>query len=275
MKTEKQKVIFSGFIRFNKLLIHHRYLIFSMAKREIAAQYVGSFLGFVWTFIKPLVMILVFWFVFSVGFRARPVADIPFVVWLVGGLAPWFCFADIVSSSTGAVVGNSHLVKKTLFPSQILPVIKLLSGLITHGVFLIIMFGLLIANGVPIRLYSFQFIYYLLCFSLLALGVSWFVAALNVFVRDVGQIVGVILQVGFWGTPIFWDINMMPPQVQMWLKLNPFYYVVQGYRDSFINFVPFWDHLLYTLYFWVFTALTLLVGAYVFRKLKPQFADVL
>ncbi|WP_244155840.1 ABC transporter permease [Desulfofustis glycolicus] len=246
-----------------------------MAKREIAAQYVGSFLGFVWTFIKPLVMICVFWFVFSVGFKSMPMGDVPFVVWLAAGLAPWFCFADIVTSSTFVVVGNSHLVKKTLFPSQILPVIKLLSGLITHAVFLSILLGLLIFQGISLSLYSLQFIYYLCCFSLLALGISWMVASLNVFVRDTGQIVVVILQVGFWGTPIFWDIKMMPSDVQFWLKFNPFYYVVQGYRESFLNFVPFWHHGLYTVYFWTVTLLALLVGAYVFRKLKPQFADVL
>jgi lipopolysaccharide transport system permease protein/teichoic acid transport system permease protein len=110
---------------------------------------------------------------------------------------------------------------------------------------------------------------------MLALGISWLVSSLNVFVRDVGQIVGVVLQVGFWATAIFWDMNMMSPEVQMWLKLNPVYYVVQGYRESFINFVPFWHHGLYTLYFWSVTASALLGGAFVFRKLKPQFADVL
>ena len=142
-------------------------------------------------------------------------------------------------------------------------------------VFLVILVGLILSQGVPLRFHSIQCIYYLCCFSLLALGVSWLVSALNVFVRDVGQIVGVILQVGFWGTPIFWDIKMMSPEVQVWLKLNPFYYIVRGYRESFIDFVPFWHHGLYTLYFWLFTCGMLLSGAYVFRKLKPQFADVM
>lgn len=268
-------MLFTGFIRFNKLLVHHRYLIWSMAKREIAAQYVGSLLGFMWTFIKPVVMICVFWFVFSVGFKSKPMGDIPFVVWLAAGLAPWFCFADVVVSSTHAVVGNAHLVKKTLFPSQILPVIKLLSGLITHTVFLVILVVLLISQGVPLRFHISQFLYYLFCLSMLALGISWAVSALHVFVRDVGQVVAVILQVGFWATPIFWDINIMSPKVQQLLKINPFYYIVQGYRESFLDFTPFWQHGLYTLYFWGVTGSALVGGAYVFRKLKPQFADVL
>lgn len=268
-------MIFSGFFRFLKMLVHHRYLIWSMAKREIAEQYVGSFLGFVWTFIKPIVMICVFWFVFSVGFKAKPMGDVPFVVWLASGLAPWFCFADIVTASTGSVISNSHLVKRTQFPAQILPVVKLLSGFITHGVFLLILMGLLLAQGIPVTIYLFQFLYYLFGFSLLALGISWLVAALNVFIRDIGQLVAVVLQIGFWATPIFWDIRIMPPQIQQYLKLNPFFYIVQGYRDSFISGVPFWFHWKYTIYFWLVTGFILLCGAYVFRKLKPQFADVL
>lgn len=268
-------MVFKGFVKFTRLLVHHRYLIWAMAQREIKSQYVGSFLGFVWTFIKPLVMICVFWFVFSVGFKSKPMSDVPFVVWLAAGMAPWFCFADIITSSVGAVIGNAHLVKKTIFPSQILPVIKLLSGLITHAVFLTILVGLILTQGLSLSLSTLQFVYYLICFALLALGISWLVASLNVFVRDVGQIVGVILQVGFWGTPIFWDINMMSSEIQLWLKLNPFYYVVQGYRESFLHFVPFWHHGLYTMYFWVVTCGMLLLGAYVFRRLKPQFADVL
>jgi len=109
----------------------------------------------------------------------------------------------------------------------------------------------------------------------LALGLALATSALNVFLRDVYQLVTVALQVGFWVTPIFWDIQIMPEQAQWYLKLNPVYYIVQGYRDSFITFVPFWHHSLYTLYFWVVTGLVLIGGSIIFKNLKPQFSDVL
>ena len=117
--------------------------------------------------------------------------------------------------------------------------------------------------------------YYLFCLLVLALGLSWMFSALNVFIRDVAQLVSVVLQVGFWVTPIFWDIQMMPSKVQWFLKLNPVYYIVQGYRDSFITGTPFWSHPLYMLYFWVCALTILFLGAYVFKRLKPQFPDVL
>jgi len=246
-----------------------------MAKREVASRYVGSFLGFVWTFINPLVMIFVFWVVFSVGFKVQPTKNVPFVVWLTAGMAAWFVFADMVNGSAEVIVSNAHLIKKTLFHAQILPVTKTVSSLVTHAVFLLVLFGLIIFQKMPFSLYYVQFLYYLLCLCMLGLGLSFAVSALHVFIRDVGPIVSVALQVGFWATPIFWDVNIMPLKVQFIFKLNPMFYIIQGYRESFIYFHPFWTHPYQTLYFWIITSLVFVIGALIFKKLKPQFADVL
>jgi ABC-type polysaccharide/polyol phosphate export permease len=246
-----------------------------MAKREVAIRYVGSFLGFLWTFINPLVMIFVFWIVFSLGFKVQPSDGVPFVIWLTAGMAIWFVFSDIVNGSTTTVVNNASLIKKTVFPSQILPIVKIVACLITHMVFLSVLIVLILIKRMPFSFYYVQFIYYFLCMAVLALGIGWAVAALNVFIRDVAQVVGVILQVGFWATPIFWDISIMPPRLQTVLKLNPMFYIVQGYRESFIYFFPFWRHPYQTSYFWAMAAVTFVCGALIFKKLKPQFADVL
>jgi len=264
-----------SFIYFVRLIFLQKQLIFSMAKREVATRYIGSILGFIWTFIHPMVMIFVFWVVFSVGFRVQPMNDVPFVVWLTAGMAAWFLFSDIINGAASCVVANAHLIKKTLFHSHILPVVKIVSCLITHGVFLSVLIGLIVFQKMPFSFYYLQFFYYLLCMVILALGFGWAVAALNVFIRDVGQIVGVIIQIGFWATPIFWDINIMPHKIQMAFKLNPMFYIIQGYRESFIYFRPFWEHPRQTAYFWVVSSFMLLIGALIFQKLKPQFADAL
>jgi lipopolysaccharide transport system permease protein/teichoic acid transport system permease protein len=263
------------FINFIRLIILQRQLIVTLARREVATQYVGSLLGFIWTFINPIVMISVFWVVFSVGFRVQPKNDVPFVIWLTAGMAVWFVFADIVNGSSGAIVSNAHLIKKTIFHSEILPVIKVVSCLITHTVFLVVLIGLIIIQKMPFSFYYLQFIYYLFCMAFLALGISWIVSALNVFIRDVGPIVAVVLQMSFWATPIFWDIQMMPPGLQVIFKGNPMFYIVQGYRESFIYFSPFWKHPYQTLYFWAVAIAMFIIGALIFKKLKPQFADVL
>ncbi len=260
---------------FFSTFAQQRQLISSMVWREVKSKYVGSTLGIVWTFIPPLVLIFVFWVVFSVGFRAVPKNDIPFVVWLTAGMTSWFAFSEMVSGATFSITGNSNLIKKTIFPSQVLPVIKIFSALVTHGCFLFILIVLIILNSLPVSWYYLQVIYYLLCLLILSAGFCWLFAALHVFVRDVGQLVGLILQVGFWATPIFWDIAMMPEKVQYLLKLNPMFYIVEGYRETFIYFVPFWQHPYLTAYFWSFALGIFCLGSYVFNRLKPQFADVL
>jgi len=268
-------VIGGGVIRLARDLVQYHQMLRALARREVASMYVGSFLGFIWTFIQPAVMILVFWFVFSVGFKAKPLNDVPFVVWLTSAMAPWFVFSAIVTSSSTVVLQYAHLIKKTVFPSQILVAVKILSHLVSHGAFIILLIVLIRCNGMPFSLYYLQAVYYLFCLLVLASGIGWLVAALNVYARDVGQLVPVIIQVGFWATPIFWDLAIMPENVQFWIKLNPFCYIVQGYRDSFIYFVPFWQYGWYTLYYWAVALFFLLAGGWVFRRLKPQFADVL
>jgi len=259
---------------FNNI-IKQRPLIVSLAKREVATQYIGSLLGILWAFIHPLVMILVFWFIFSVGFRVKPMNDVPFVVWLTAGMAPWFYFAGIINGSASVVVANANLVKKTLFPSEVLPIVKIISNLVTHGFFILLLLVLILFYQLEISFYYFQVVYYLICLWVIALGFSWATAAINVFIRDVTHLVAIVIQVGFWATPIFWDSNMMSERIQFILKLNPVYYIVQGYRESFIYFVPFWHHPYQSLYFWVFSLVMLVLGARIFLKMKPQFADVL
>lgn len=262
-------------LNFIKLIISQRHLIASMARRELATQYIGSFLGFVWTFVNPLVTIFVFWFIFSVGFKVKPMEGVPFVVWLTAGMAPWFIFFDITAGSTNAIVSYAHLIKKTVFQSQILPVVKTASSLITHFIFLIILVVLINVQTMPMSIYYLQFLYYLFGLCVLGLGLGWMLSALNVFIRDIGQIIGVVLQLGFWATPIFWDINIMPTEIQPVFKLNPMFYIVQGYRESFIYFTPFWRHPYQSLYFWTVAITTFVLGALIFKKIKPHFADVL
>lgn len=272
---KKIKILLSGFGNFLLTLLQRRFLIVEMAKRDIATQHVGSLLGFFWTFINPLVMIFILWLVFSVGFRAAPKGNVPFVIWLTAGMAMWNTFSEIINGSTGVIIQNSHLVKKVVFPLSILPVVKLVASFVTHAIFLFMLLVMIILYGMPFSLYWLQALYYFAAMSVLALGLSWISSSVNIFARDTSQIVNVILQIGFWATPIFWDPGIMPPKVQFLLKLNPMFYIVQGYRESFIYFVPFWRHWQMTLYYWGVTGVVFVLGATVFLRLRPHFADVL
>ena len=220
-------------------------------------------------------MIFIFWLIFSLGFKVAPKNDVPFVVWLTAGMAIWNTFAESLNGSTGVILSNSHLVKKVVFPLSILPVVKLLSSFVTHLILLLILILMIFLFGMPFHVYWFQCLYYFGAMSVLVLGFSWITSSINIFARDTAQIVNVILQFGFWGTPIFWDINMMPQKLHIIFKLNPMYYIVQGYRDSFIDFIPFWEHMQMTLYFWGVTFIVFALGAIIFLRLRPHFADAI
>lgn len=267
--------LFRGFIEFVVILYKRKALIFEMAKRDITTQHVGSMLGFFWTFVNPLIMIFILWFVFSVGFKTAPKGNVPFVIWLTAGMAIWNAFSEIVGGATGVVINNTHLVKKVVFPLSILPVVKLVASLITHIIFIALLVALVLFYRIPVSIFWLQGLYYFFAMGVLALGVGWITSSINVFARDTSQIVNVILQFGFWATPIFWDLGILPTNVQPILKLNPMFYIVQGYRDSFIYSVPFWQHLQMTLYYWGFAGTVFLAGAIIFLRLRPHFADVL
>ncbi len=249
-------------------------VLMNLAFREIRMQYVGSALGIVWQFITPLILILVFWVVFSVGFRVQPASGVPFAVWLTAGMAVWFAFSEIVSGSVHAITSHPHLVKKVVFPVQALPLVKVISAFSNHLFFLGILVLLMFALDVGSSFYALQIIYYFFCMVVLALGIGWTVAALNVFARDTARLVGVLLQVGMWATPILWDINILPQPWRDLFAANPMHYVVQGYRDSIFYAVPVTERGGETILFWVITCLLLALGVFVFKRLRPQFADL-
>ncbi len=260
---------------FLALIMGSRKFLYPMVKRDLSVKYAGSVFGGIWNVIHPCVLILIFWIVFSLGFRVKPMNDAPFVVWLTAGMAAWFFFADAVGSSTTVIVANANIIKKTLFPSHILPLVKIVTALVQHLVFLSILIVLIVVNHVAFDIAWFQVLYYMFCSIVFVMALSWTASAFHVFVRDTEQIVNMILQVGFWATPVFWDLNMLPVSVQNILKLNPLFYIVQGYRDSFIYHVPFWKHPYQFVWFWTVALFMLGAGIFVFKRLKPQFADVL
>lgn len=267
--------MFRHFINFLRDLYRNRALIAQLTARDFKSRYLGSYLGLLWAFIQPVVTILIFWFVFEVGFKSAPVGDFPFILWLMAGIIPWFFIAETLMSGTGAVVENSYLVKKIVFRVSMLPVVKLLSALIVHLFFVMVIFVVFSAYHIFPGIHSLQVIYYGFSAIVLLLGLTWLTSSLMVFLKDVGQIVSMFMQFGFWLTPIFWSLQMVPPKYQIFFKLNPVYYITEGYRDSFVHNVWFWEHPVYTAYYWMFTGFVFVFGALVFSRLRPHFADVL
>lgn len=258
-----------------KSLYNDRNIIMQLAKNDFKVKYLGSYLGIFWAFVHPITMILIYWFVFTIGFRTMPIDNVPFVLWLIAGIIPWFFISEGISSGTGAILDNSYLVKKIAFRVSALPIIKIISALFIHVIFILIVFGVFFIYGFGLTIFHLQVFYFLLASIALVYGISLITSSLVIFSRDIGQFVSVFLQFGFWLTPIFWSFQIVPLHLQLIFKLNPIYYIVEGYRNTFIYNRWFWEDPLLTIYFWVVTIGIIGVGTVLFKKLRPHFSDVL
>ena len=254
----------------------NRFVIFQLTKRDLQNRYIGSAFGSFWHIVQPLVMLMILWFVLSQIFKVGVTENnIPFIAWLITGTVAWNFFTEALPSSVNVFQEFSYLVKKLNFKIAILPLVKISSALSTHLIFLVITIVILLVTGLPFSFYWLQAGYYLFAHIIFLLGLSWLLSAINVFVRDTTYFITVLLQFLYWLTPVMWRIETLPSQYHFFFKLNPLFYIVNGYRDSFINHVPFWSHPVLSLYFWLVMVVVMVIGVGVFRRLRPHFADVL
>lgn len=242
---------------------------------DFKTKYSGSILGGIWAFLQPMITIVLYWFVFQLGFKTQPVGEYPFILWLMSGLVPWFFISEGVVNATTSLADYSYLVKKVLFNVYILPLAKIVSVLFVQLALIFFTFICFGIGGYYPSVYYLQIIPYLLYMILLATGVSYITATLYVFFKDVIQIVSIFTQIIFWLTPIVWPISNMPDIVQKILVFNPVYYVIEGYRNAFLNHT-FGDVLsVMTVYYWAIAFVIFALGALLFKKCKNHFADVL
>lgn len=251
-------------------------MIRSIVIRDIRARYVGSVLGIFWSIIHPLTQLAIYYFIFSVVLKIKlgqEYGGTNFAIWLVAGLLPWMFFADVVTRSPGAVLEQSTLITKTVFPSEILSLTLIISALINHLIGVLLFIGFLILFGYGITLKVFLIIPSLFATSILALGISWMLSSLNVFIRDIGQIINVLVNIWFFITPIIYPRNLVPERFIGIYDLNPMIYPVEGYRLALLGKTNLDLEGLYYLTF--LGVIVFALGGLVFKKLKPAFADVL
>ena len=247
-----------------------------MVRRDILARYRGSFAGVVWTFLNPLLLMATYFFVFGVVLKSRIGTDTSrsgFILYFLAGMLPWLAFAEAVGRSPHVILEHRNFVKKLVFPLETLPANLVISGAVTElfalGIFLA---GLLIARGtVPVTALWLPVL--VIPQLLFTAGLCWFLAALGVYMRDLSQIIGFILNLVFFLTPILYADTALPAAAQKILGVNPVYVLVRGYRSIFLeNQAPALAPVA-TLFL---GSLLLAAGGYWwFRRLRRGFADVI
>ena len=253
----------------------NRRLVFSLAKNDFKTKYAGSYFGTVWAFIQPIVTICVYWFVFGLALRNGSDKGVPFVLWLIAGLIPWFFFQEGLTGGTNALLEYNYLVKKVVFKISILPIIKIIAATFIHVFFVVVLLIVAAVYGYYPTVYTLQIPYYIFCMFIFVLALCYSTCSIVVFFRDLSQIINIALQIGMWATPILWDMSGIGSPWNIILKLNPLVYIVNGYRNAIYGREWFWQDFFSMMYFWIITVVLFGIGAACFKRLKVHFADVL
>jgi len=254
----------------------NRGLIKVMVRRDILGRYRGSFGGGFWTVINPLLLMLTYFFVFGVVLRQRFSGDDSrsnFALYFLAGMLPWLAFSEAAGRSAGVMLEHRNFVKKLVFSVETLPVKLVAAGLVSE-IFAVALFALFLVaarGGVPVTVAWLPVL--LIPQVLFTTGLGWFLAALGVFVRDLGQMIGFLLTLWFFLTPICYPESSLPAWFRPWFTKNPIYVLVRGYRDIFLEgrapqFGPLWK--LYLL-----GAAVFVLGHAWFYKLRKSFPDLL
>jgi lipopolysaccharide transport system permease protein len=254
----------------------NRSLIRSMVRRDIMARYKGSFGDILWTVINPVLLMATYFFVFGIVLDSRFGPDgsrSGFALYFLAGMLPWLAFSEAIGRAPHSMVEHRNFIKKLVFPVEILPVTQVVAGLVTQG-FAVVVFliGLFIFRGdVPGTALWLPVL--LVPQVLFTLGTAWFLAALGVFMRDLGQIIGFLLTLWFFLTPICYPEASLPEGSAAILGKNPIYVLVRGYRAIFLEHQAPAFHSMWKL--WVVSGAVFLLGHAWFYKLRKSFADVI
>jgi len=248
-----------------------------LTRREISDRYAGQVFGLFWTIGHPLMVTLIYIFIFGFVFRARMggTLDMPldYTSYLLAGIIPWLMFQEVMGKSSMVIVSNANVVKQVIFPIEVLPIKIVLASLVTESVFLLLMsaYSLIISHGI---LWTYTFLPVLVFFQTIALiGVSYLFSSVGVYFRDLKDFVQVFLSVAVFIMPVLYLPESIPSVIRPILYLNPLSYIVWCYQDAlyFGSFLHPWALVIFiggSVFIFIY-------GYRVFRRLKVMFGNVL
>lgn len=256
--------------------INSLYLIQRLSVYEVKSTNNNNYLGLVWEVLNPLIQMSIYWFVFGLGIRGGQGVDgVPFIYWLSAGLVVWFFINPTMLQASKSIYTRLNMISKMNFPMSVIPSYVIMSNFYQHVILVGIVTILFIVMGQGISIYYIQLVYYMFAALMLVFSLSLITSTLATIVRDVQIIVQSIMRMMLYVTPILWTPERLPSVFQKIMYLNPFCYIVDGYRASLLGKSWFYEDISYTLYFWAFVFIVLLIGTTLHVKFRKHFADYL
>ena len=249
-------------------LYEYRELLKSNVKKDIRGKYKGSFLGVLWSFINPLLTVVVYAIVFPYILRVK---QDNYLIFLIIGIIPWTFVTTTISYGTRVILDNCEIIKKVFFPREILPISVAVSGLVNFFISCLIIFIFMFFSGVAFTKYLVLLPIIALIQFILLLGLIFITSSINIYMRDLEYIVTFIVNLLFYATPIIYSVDMFPDKFKWVLNLNPLATIITSYRDIMLfGQMPNLTNLLFTA---LFSFVLLIIGYSVFRKLEKGFAE--
>lgn len=262
-------------MNFFKILFQNWKMIFKLGRNDFRNRYANASLGAVWGFLQPFVFMMTYVIVFQYIMHTGSSGNYPYSVWFLPGMAIWMFCNDAIMQSSNSIRTYSYLVKKVVFPVDVIPIITLVSSSFI-GLFLIVIAVLVgIIFKYPPNILNL--IYIIFCLYCFIIAFTRFTSALTTLVPDFAQLLSIVMQLFMWFTPIVWNLSMISGKIVVLFKAMPFAYLVEGMRQAFIDSstIITENNGIYTIIFWIVTILLFLFGNHVFKKSKKDFSDVL
>lgn len=248
----------------------YRQMLISIVRKDLRSRYKGSFMGFLWTFINPLLQLTIYSIVFPYLLRFN---QENYPMFLFVALLPWIFFSSSLQGATTSIVGGANLVKKIYFPRSILPLSVVCTNLMNYIYGLVIVFPALLLTGVSLTYNVLWLPIVLIIMFIFTLGLSMLMSALYVRFRDLEHIVGILVMVWFYLTPIVFSIDIFPKHIADLISYNPMVPVINAFRDILLyGYAPDWFSLSYS---FIVGIVVLIVGTFIFRKFERTFAEEL
>lgn len=266
-----------NFIEIIKSHIEYRQQILKLAKADLVKTYRGAALGWSWAVIKPAVTIFVYWFAFSIGLRmAKDISGYPFFLWLIVGVVPWFYISDMLTQGTESLRKYSYLVTKMKFPVSTIPTFVSISKLIVHVILMLLVIGIFALFGFYPDIYMIQILFYMVLMFAFFTVWALFSSLIAAMSKDFLNLVKAFVTAFFWLSGILWDANTITiPWLRRFLMLNPVTFLVNGYRNCFIDKIWFWEQPKRLIYFAIAFVIMLVLALWAYKKLRKDIADVL
>jgi len=255
-------------------LLRYRALISALVARELKARYRGSVLGFLWSFVNPLLLLLIYNFVFTTVMPRAPGEGLePYALFLFCGLLPWTWFASSLLDSSNVLIAGGNLIRKVMFPAEVLPIVSVFAGLVHYCLGLVVLAAFFVYFGHPVTLANLVWLPVIVLVQLiLTLGLSLLIAALTVHFRDLRDLLTNLMTLWFFGTPIIYPLTRAPESARWILNLNPFTHLAVSYQQALFRVEPFGAGRR-LLIVGVASLVVLLAGYFVFDRLRDTLAE--